>query len=359
MMSFRIAIVSFALGSTIASAACSGGAAIPSAPGVGPESGLTPLSAMRALAIARPGWTPRAVNPNRGKSWAKPLAHKSILLYAGNSDGVGFYDYKTGEQVGEITSVSSPEGICVDKKGDVYVVGSGAYVYEFAHGGTKAINQYAVSGDVVGCSVDAANDLAVTNFSSGDVCIWKGGKGSPTCYAAPNGCAYMWTAGYDDKGDLFVEGEYESVAVCALLKGSSQFEPVTVKGATIYYPNGVSWDGKYVALSDQETGGVYQTGIYQSSLSESSSGLTLTVANTVVFDDTCYSDYTDLAEPFVVGKKNTPVNHSEGTVVVGSNLWCYDEGEPSVEYWHYPAGGNSFKSISGISSAGVAVSIGT
>lgn len=360
----------------IALAACSGGAFTALSrtvvPEVGRESGLTPLSAMRALAIARPGWVAPTVKPHHGKSWAKPVGRSEILLYAGNADGVGFYDYNTGKQVGEIASVSSPEGICVDKKGDVYIAQADEnQVVEFTHGGIKGINTY-VDSNVIGCSVDASGDVSVTAWNTGagygNVCIWKGGKAkkSPTCIdgRSSTNCYNLWTGGYDDTGNLIVEGEYSGtgggMGVCALMNGGSTLEEVRLKGATISFGNPVMWDGKYVALSDQEAGGMHQTAVYQSILSTSKNGPTLMVVHTVQLDDTCFSNYSDVLEPFVVGKENTPVDRSEGKVVVGVNQWCFDGSSgPSVEFWHYPAGGDSFRRISSAGSEGVAVSIGT
>jgi len=46
---------------------------------------------------------------------------------------------------------------------------------------------------------------------------------------------------------------------------------------------------------------------------------------------------------FIVGKKNTPVNHEQGTTVVGANPSCYYE--YSLDYWNYPAGGHPVESL--------------
>jgi hypothetical protein len=309
---------------------------------------------------------------------AQPMT-RSVLIYTGDSQGVGIYDYASGTRVGEITHLK-PEGMCVDKKGDVYIAAAQeGDVKEFARGGTQPISKYKTTGTAIGCAVDADGDVAVTDSSTYDgygpgyVCTWKGGMGSSTCYASTKACYFMWPAGYDDKGNLFVEGvplgadsegarpgAFTKTAVCALLRGSTRLATVTLKGATITSPSSLSWDGKYIELSDESYEGKSQTAVYQAVLSTKGRRLTLNVINTVRLTDTCDSSgETDVFEPFVVGTRNTPVNHVEGKVLVGSNELCKDSGAHEVEFWHYPVGGDPYKHFTGFGSAGIAVSIGT
>jgi hypothetical protein len=125
---------------------------------------------------------------------------------------------------------------------------------------------------------------------------------------------------------------------------------------TIDFPGGTMWDGKYITLGDQEAGGTYNSGVYPSTLKGSALS---PVGSEVTFTDTCYHDYSDI-HPFIVGKKNTPINDHQGKVVVGTNSWCVDGGGGSgIEFWHYPEGGDPFKSYSKDSGTVLAVSIGT
>lgn len=298
-----------------------------------------------------------------GQSWMQPTKKASVLLYVavGTNGDVNVYDYASGKLVGTLTGLGSPNNGCVDKKGDVFITNFGnGETYEYAHGGSKRLNTYTTNGYVVGCSLDAQGDLAVTDYYSGNgagqVCIWKGGTGSSTCYSDGSACYFMWPAGYDDKGNIYVEGEYSSIVVCELPKGGSTMQQVQYTGGTIDFPGAVMWDGKYLTLSDQESGGTFTDGIYQAT--ESSSG-DLAIVGKTQLTDTCYSDYTDVVAPFIVGKKNTPVNRQQGTQVVGSNIWCYDAGKPDVDIWSYPAGGNPVKSFNLLNQGTVlAVSIG-
>jgi hypothetical protein len=53
-----------------------------------------------------------------------------------------------------------------------------------------------------------------------------------------------------------------------------------------------------------------------------------------------YNDYTDIVDPFVLGKKNTPINNKQAKVMVGTNLLCADGGiGGGIDVWHYLAGG--------------------
>jgi hypothetical protein len=124
---------------------------------------------------------------------------------------------------------------------------------------------------------------------------------------------------------------------------------LSASGITIVFPGGTMWDGKYIAVGDQEANGGFGTGIYEASLT----GSTLTSHGEALLTDTCDSNYADVVNPFILGKKNTPVNDRQGKVVPGANLDC-----GTVNLWHYPKGGNPFKTYEGIEGGGVTISIG-
>ena len=311
------------------------------------ESALTPFSAQR-------------VSSEQNGSWMSPLAgRKSKLLYVSefNGNDVTVYDYPSGTQVGMLTGFSSPAGQCVDAKGNVYIANSGdGSVDEFAHGGSTPIKTFATSGDAFGCSVDKANDLAVTDFlgpsySAGSVTIFPKGRHKGVVYSNPTDCYYIWSAGYDDQGNLVMVAENkasEAVTFCAVLKGSKSLTTLTASGFTIYSPNSTMWDGKYIALGDQQIGGGLQSGVIEATLS----GSTLTSHGQVVLGDTCQGDYTHVVQPFIVGRKNTPINDRHSRVIAGANEFCHAD----LRLWRYPAGGTPFKSFT-FQSGGQSVSI--
>lgn len=284
---------------------------------------------------------------------------KTTLIYASdaNSNTVDVYDYTDGTQVGTLTGFQSPNGGCVDAKGDVFIVNFLSGVTdEFAHGGTKVHKKYRTSGYAIGCSVDRSGDLAVTDsYSStgpGSICVWKGGKGSAKCSIESSGqCYFLQPGGYDDKGNLYVAGDSQNgkAALCELPTGTGNMSQVPVTGAPLDFPGSVMWDGKYLALTDQDYHGMDTTAIYQ--LAESPSG-GVNVVNQTGLLDPCGG--VSVVQPFIVGTKNTPANRTQGTTVIGNNTFCGGD----LTYWSYPRGGNQIATYS-IVTTSVVVSIGT
>ena len=125
--------------------------------------------------------------------------------------------------------------------------------------------------------------------------------------------------GYDRNGDIIGAGQYATIAICALLRGTDYETTLAQSGFTLNAPNGSMWDGKYLEVGDQEAGsGTGQTGLIRTKLS----GTTITAVSETVLQDSCYRGLVDVLNPFVLGKKNTPVSDRQGTVVVGSNEFC-------------------------------------
>jgi hypothetical protein len=140
----------------------------------------------------------------------------------------------------------------------------------------------------------------------------------------------MWPPGYDNKGNLYAEAG-TSGFLCELPAGGTSLAPVAFDH-TINSPGGVMWDGKYLTLTDEAYKGGISTALYR--VKQTRGGLRV-VSKTRIRDRQCGAT---VAQPFIVGNKNTPANHQEGTAVVGANPACYYFS--SVNYWHYPRGGS-------------------
>jgi hypothetical protein len=290
---------------------------------------------------------------SRAGSWMSPdAAHIKELIYASDNGTVNVYDYDTGAQVGSLTGFNNPYGQCVDKRGDVFLttsIGSVGEVLEYAHGGSEPVETFETDGNPVGCSNSpVGGDLAVDNGAFGvvsDVEIWKHAEGTPTSYTNQKDCGQMWPPGYDNKGNLYVEtGNYRGV--CELPAGGSSLVSVEFNH-DIGYPGSVMWDGKYLAFTDQvypgprKTHQGYTAAIYRAK----EDGRVLNVVGTTLLK---YKPCgTQIAQPFIVGEKNTPVNNVEGNVVVGGNQACeeYTEYTTPLTYWHYPKNGHPFKFV--------------
>lgn len=106
------------------------------------------------------------------RSWMLPEAKNNDLLYVSDllAQVVYIYTYRGHKLVGTLTGFFNPEGLCVDKAGDVYVTNDTSegvhQITEYAHGATtplRTLND--PQGRANGCSVDPkTGDLAVANF---------------------------------------------------------------------------------------------------------------------------------------------------------------------------------------------------
>ena len=276
-------------------------------------------------------------------------------MYVGDwsTNDVYVTGYPSGKSVGTLTGFDAPYGMCVDAKGDVYIANYyGGSVVEYAHGGASVVNTYLLDGNPMGCAVDRKSDLAVTSFNPGEAVVYAGGDPSKgTAYSGA--CAAQWPMGYDDNANLVGIGEENggSIVACALLAGSHSI--ITLGGCcsgpvTIDFPGSTTWDGKFLAIGDQVSGGME---IERVTLS----GATLKVSGLTTLSDDCNGSYLDTPVPFVLGKRNTPVNRKQGSAVIGPNLWCQPGG---INRWLYPKGGPPAKRLGSWSAPyGAAVSL--
>lgn len=191
------------------------------------------------------------VNRDRSRSWMSPDVKKGALIYISDrgTNEVYAYSYKKKVLLGTLTGFNSPDGLCVDKAGDVFITEyNNADIIEYAHGGTTPIATLSDPGEKpMGCSIDAkSGNLAVTNFQnssreSGNVAIYQAASGTPTLYSDSNIYNYLYCA-YDTKGDVYVDGKtYNGLdAFAELPKNSATFTDITLN-ATINYAEDIQW----------------------------------------------------------------------------------------------------------------------
>jgi DNA-binding beta-propeller fold protein YncE len=198
------------------------------------------------------------------------------LLYVSDtgSEAVYFYSYPALEKVGQLTGIGTPDGLCTDRAGNVFVTNmppsGGANILEYAHGGTTPIQTLNDPGKVPsGCAVSpATGDLAVTNFCArigdcgadrrthGNILIYPRAKGTPQAYRFPH-IRWFDYCSYDTAGNLFADGsgkKEQFFYLVELPKGSRNLKPITVylSSSAIEYPGGVQWDGKYLAIGNAQ-----------------------------------------------------------------------------------------------------------
>lgn len=226
--------------------------------GCGSSQSFSPLGAI----------PPSAIGSTR--SWMSPDAKRRDLLYVSDfqNNDVSVFSYPEGKLKGTLTGFTEPYGECADAAGDIFIAnGSPPEILEYAHGGTTPIatlddpGQYPYS-----CSVDpTTGDLAVTNeytrsSAPGTVAIYKHATGTPHLYGNA-GFHYMFFCGYDNRGNLFVDGQTPPASngfvFAELPKGGSKLKTINLN-VTINFPGGVQWDGQYVAVGDQVGSLIYQ-----------------------------------------------------------------------------------------------------
>lgn len=346
----------YTLCASIGAALLSGCGALPLSLWNGQDDARAPITAL----VITPQNRAVATHADRDGSWMLPAASgRTTLLYVSvGLHRVGVYNYITGKRVGTIGGLDDPYGGCVDAKGDVFITDYyDDIAAEYAHGGTKRLKTFTADGPAVGCSVDSKNDLAVTdrytgNGNNGDVCVWKGGNAGkkPTCYSGLTACTWMWPAGYDDKGNLFIPGNFNTTGdVCVLLSGKSAMTQLPLN-YTFNSPGAAMWDGKNMTLSDEGANGD-EEGIVRVQLSRS---MLRNVGKTLLGDN-CYGSWEIELAPFILGTKNTPINHERGKVVVAENTVCANEG---AQLWKYVAGGYPYNALAKAQGVVLAVSIG-
>ena len=201
----------------------------------------------------------------RANSYIQLNAKNNALLYVTEvfTGAVDIDLDSTWTKVGDIYPSQNPFSLCVDSAQDVYVVDD-VYnrVTEYAHGGVVPIETLIDhQGNAAACAVNPNNgDLAVVNnqgpsYAPGNVIIYRGGKGTPTKYTAPDFEYYNGVA-YDRSGDLFTDGAGGSAPRLAELPaGQKQFAALSL-GQSIGDPQSMAWDGTFLAIGDRSNNSI-------------------------------------------------------------------------------------------------------
>jgi hypothetical protein len=257
------------------------------------------------------------------------------LLYVSDqgSNAVYVYSYPQGTLQQTLTGFDKPTGECSDTAGDVFISNAFAHnILVYAHGGTSPIRTLKDAGEFPsGCSVDpTTGNLAVANYCSlktcsgrGGVNIYFGAKGMPQKYTDA-AISNVFFCGYDNKGNLFIDGTLNSVFAFAELRAfHSSFTSVTLN-QSIGKPGNVQWDGAHIVVGDDTTGAT--STIYQFAIS----GRSGTKVGT-----TSLNGGTSIGQYWIQGGK-----------VIGPNA---GSNTGNVLFWNYPAGGSPTKTITGLS----------
>jgi hypothetical protein len=263
-------------------------------------------------------------------SMAAGARSRDLLYVSEYGDGVvDVFSFPDGEFEGSLTGVRNPQGECVDKNGSVWIVSADEEqpgAVEFGHGGTSPIASVSdPDQDPYACAVDPkSNTLAITNEQSGSVTLYANEGKSSKLVPDTNIGLTLW-CGYDDAGNLFIDGLNPSAnpELDELRAGASAFTKLTLN-EPIGFPGNIQWTGSHMALDDVMYKGKRTSAVYELQIS----GSTATIVATTQLGGS--------QEVF-------------GTWIAGTRVVAPEEGSSqghstdAVEYWRYPAGGNSVK----------------
>jgi hypothetical protein len=265
-------------------------------------------------------------------SWMLPEAKSEDLLYVSGRNGQGgnivyVLSYPAGKQVGELTGLYAPVGLCTDKAGDVWIVNQGNNeVVEYAHGGTTEIGSVTIPGPAgYGCAIDpASGNLAVTYYSDfdGNVAIYKNASGSPVTYNDDYGPPFFFCT-YDNKSNLFMSDNWGhgSPLLYELPNGSSDLVQISLNkdiGWPSEGPLTIQWNGNALAYGGSPQPPQARKGpvvIYEVRVSGTEGTLTRAVR-------------------LVTGKPGDTQFWVQGKSVVQAT-----DGRTHIGVWRYPAGG--------------------
>jgi hypothetical protein len=177
---------------------------------------------------------------------------------------VNILSFPQGQPVGAISGFGEPEGECVDAVGDVFVTDSGkASIQVFAHGGVVPIRTLSYPrARPFDCSVDPlTGNLAVSNhmFSRKPhslIAVFPGAHGPAKTYAhAGFQTPYC---GYDNRGNLFIDGSDRRTEIAELPKGGSAIVNAFLN-EPIAYQGSIQWDGQHLVIASRRPPTAYRT----------------------------------------------------------------------------------------------------
>ena len=193
-----------------------------------------------------------ATHSQRGGSWMLPEAKSEDLLYVTGAGKSYVLSYPGGKLVGTISGGAA--GACSDSSGNVFLAGD-AGIVEYAHGSTVPIATLSIPGSIQtdGCGVDpTTGNLAVTFESlsiAENVAVFQDAQGTPATYYTD---FPTYFCGYDDQGNLFVDGWNGNLAISELPKGSGGVTEITLSPTLTDFPGQVQWDGTYLSIEGRE-----------------------------------------------------------------------------------------------------------
>ena len=177
------------------------------------------LFAAMVTACGGPSQTTPVQNGALASVMSPAASKSSSLLYVSNASNVTVYTYENGGGiilVGTLTGFTSPEGMCADAAGDVWITDyDSGNVYEYAHGGSTPIATITAKlGLPYACAVDnATGNLAVSYWhpyghfrNYAEVVVYPHGVKPSASYGPKTGFYRAYFLTYDDQSNLYTTG---------------------------------------------------------------------------------------------------------------------------------------------------------
>jgi hypothetical protein len=199
-----------------------------------------------------------------------PEAKQETLLYVSTeTSGVYVFEYPSRRVVGILTDFATPQGLCSDAAGDVFISDSGAQqVVEYAHGGDSPIRTFQNVAGPIDCAVDPkTGNLAVVSEISEVYIFLKRSQWTEQYVNDPD--ANFWFCTYDSQGNLFASDDsryYEEAFISELPRGSSDFTNFKLSkpiGGS-FGLTGIQAHNGYLAAADFTDNNIYQIRISNS-----------------------------------------------------------------------------------------------
>jgi len=171
-----------------------------------------------------------------------------LYVWEVNSTDVAVVAYPAFKIVRRLKATGS---LCTDPRTGNLYVNNGNYIAEYAPGGSSQIGStglpYGYSGQ--GCAVDpTTGDVAIvglkwqTSPKVAAVLVYSSLNEGPVSYADSNVASFEF-AGFDDKGDLFID---DATSLTELPNGSSTFVPIQL--SQHHLGGTVQWDGEHITV---------------------------------------------------------------------------------------------------------------
>ncbi|HEY2554217.1 MAG TPA: hypothetical protein VGI15_03125 [Candidatus Cybelea sp.] len=267
------------------------------------------------------------LRPANNRAWIQPQAKGTDLLYVATGDNVYVLTYPKGTVVGSL-GVSGND-LCADTRGDVFVP-SGYVILEYTHGSAYP-SETLHGGDIpLGCAVDPqTGDLAVTQEGSGagEVAIFPNAQEPSTWYRDPD-ITTFGLCGYDDRGNLFVDGAGSGDNLAELPYGSGTFRNYPLQSKFAGFGD-IAWDGRHITLSNPATGFLYRLRFERTSFKAGG-------ATRIKGWQNNYSGHWPYIQTML--QDGTFVAQSSEAAMLG--VWCYPAGDRAGTLLGPFAGGN-------------------